>query len=55
MIMVTHDLPFAYELCERSVILAGGEIVADGKTEEILRDSELLKKYRLELPKGFSI
>lgn len=55
MIMVTHDLPFAYELCERSIILAGGEIVADGKTEEILRDSELLKKYRLELPKGFSI
>jgi cobalt/nickel transport system ATP-binding protein len=55
MIMVTHDLPFAYELCERSVILAGGEIVADGNTEEILRDSELLKKYRLELPKGFSI
>jgi cobalt/nickel transport system ATP-binding protein len=55
MIMVTHDLPFAYELCERSIILAGGEIVADGKTEEILRDSELLKKFRLELPKGFSI
>jgi cobalt/nickel transport system ATP-binding protein len=55
MIMVTHDLPFAYELCERSIILAGGEIVADGKTEEILRDSDLLKKFRLELPKGFSI
>jgi cobalt/nickel transport system ATP-binding protein len=55
MIMVTHDLPFAYELCQRSVILAAGEIVADGPTHEILGDEELLRRYRLELPKGFSI
>ena len=54
LIMVTHDLPFAHELCERSVILADGAIVADGKTNAILRDETLLKRYRLELPKGFS-
>jgi cobalt/nickel transport system ATP-binding protein len=55
MVMVTHDLPYAYELCERAVILSGGVIVADGKTSEILKNDELLKANRLELPVGFSV
>jgi cobalt/nickel transport system ATP-binding protein len=54
-VMVTHDLPYAFELCERSVILSGGIIVADKKTREILSDSDLLQAHRLELPVGFSI
>jgi cobalt/nickel transport system ATP-binding protein len=54
-VMVTHDLPYAFELCERSVILSGGIIVADGNTGTILRDGELLAKNRLELPVGFSL
>lgn len=54
LLMVTHDLPFAYELCERSVILSGGIIVADDSTPAILRNTELLHKHRLELPKGFN-
>jgi cobalt/nickel transport system ATP-binding protein len=55
MVMVTHDLPYAYELCERAVILSGGIIVADGKTSEILKNDDLLKANRLELPVGFSV
>ena len=55
LVMVTHDLPFANELCERSVILAEGAIVADDRTSSLLRNEELLKRYRLELPKGFVI
>ena len=55
MVMVTHDLPYAYELCARSVILKGGVIVADGSTHEILTNSGLLSANRLELPVGFSI
>ena len=55
LIMVTHDLQFAFELCERSVILAEGTIVADGSTPQILRDQALLERYRLELPKGFTL
>ncbi len=55
MVMVTHDLPYAYELCARSVILKGGVIVADGSTHAILTDSALLEANRLELPVGFSI
>lgn len=55
LLMVTHDLPFAFELCERSVILSGGIIVADGRTSELLGDDELLSTHRLELPKGFRL
>jgi cobalt/nickel transport system ATP-binding protein len=54
-IMVTHDLPYAYELCERALILSDGIIAADGKTKDILGNEGLLKKHRLELPFGFSI
>ena len=54
-VMVTHDLPYALELCERAVILSGGIIVADDKTRQILGDKDLLQAHRLELPVGFNI
>lgn len=54
-VMVTHDLPYALELCERSVILSGGIIVADKNTREVLGDENLLQAHRLELPVGFAI
>lgn len=54
-VMVTHDLPYALELCERAVILSGGIIVADDKTLQILGDKDLLQAHRLELPVGFNI
>jgi len=54
-LMVTHDIPYAYELCERSIVLSGGVVVADGDTKTILSDSKLLSENRLELPVGFSL
>ncbi|GIJ19911.1 energy-coupling factor ABC transporter ATP-binding protein [Micromonospora lutea] len=53
LLMVTHDLPYAFELCDRSVILDGGRIVADGPTPMLLDDEELLARHRLELPYPF--
>jgi energy-coupling factor transporter ATP-binding protein EcfA2 len=55
MLMVTHDLPYALQLCPRSVILDDGVIVADGPTRELLADPTLLARHRLELPFGFSL
>ncbi len=52
-LMVTHDLPYALELCPRAVILSGGTIVADGATIDILTDGDLMRSHRLELPFGF--
>jgi cobalt/nickel transport system ATP-binding protein len=53
LLVVTHDLPFAAELCERAVVLAGGQIVADGATRAVLADGALLAAHDLELPAGF--
>ncbi len=53
MLMVTHDLPYALELCPRSVVLNEGLIVGDGPTVDILSDVDLMKRNRLELPFGF--
>ena len=53
LLVVTHDLPFAAELCERAVILARGRVVADGPCRDVLGDEELLAAHDLELPDGF--
>lgn len=52
-LMVTHDLPYALELCPRSVVLSDGVIVADGETREVLSDEAFMQAHRLELPYGF--
>jgi cobalt/nickel transport system ATP-binding protein len=52
-LMVTHDLPYALELCPRSVVLSDGVVVADGDTQQLLCDEALLAAHRLELPFGF--
>jgi cobalt/nickel transport system ATP-binding protein len=52
-VIVTHDLPYALELCPRSVILDDGRIVADGTTRGLLGDPDLLRAHRLELPQGY--
>jgi cobalt/nickel transport system ATP-binding protein len=55
MMIVTHDLPYAAQLCDRAVVMDGGVIVADGPIADILADAELLAAHRLELPWGFSV
>lgn len=52
-LVVTHDLPFALQLCPRSAVLSAGRIVADGPTPRLLADGALLAAHRLELPYGF--
>jgi cobalt/nickel transport system ATP-binding protein len=55
MLMVTHDLPYALQLCPRSVVVDEGVVVADGPTRELLADAALLRRHRLELPFGFTL
>jgi cobalt/nickel transport system ATP-binding protein len=52
-LMVTHDLPYALELCSRSLLLDDGVVVADRPTGELLGDGHLMRAHRLELPYGF--
>ncbi|MBM7515933.1 energy-coupling factor ABC transporter ATP-binding protein [Nocardioides nitrophenolicus] len=53
LLMVTHDLPYALELCPRAVVLSDGRVVADGTTYDVLTDEALMHAHRLELPWGF--
>jgi cobalt/nickel transport system ATP-binding protein len=53
--MVTHDLPYALEICPRVAILNNGKIVADGNTRDLLGDEELMESNRLELPFGMHL
>jgi cobalt/nickel transport system ATP-binding protein len=53
-LLVTHDLPYALELCPRAVVLDRGQVVADGPTREILADAGFMAAHRLELPAGFN-
>jgi cobalt/nickel transport system ATP-binding protein len=53
LLLVTHDLPYALELCPRALLMDEGSLVADGPTPDILADRELMASHRLELPFGF--
>jgi cobalt transport protein ATP-binding subunit len=53
-LLVTHDLPYALELCPRALVIDHGQIVADGPTREVLSDTGFMSAHRLELPAGFN-
>ena len=49
-IIASHDLDLILDVCRRCIIIKEGRVVADGRTEEILSDSQLLEENNLELP-----
>ena len=49
-IFTSHDLDMVICLCERTIVLHNGEIMADGPTMDIFRDDDLLARCRLEKP-----
>ena len=50
MLVSTHDMRMVAELFPRTVVMDGGQIVADGSTGEILADEVLLEAHGLEKP-----
>jgi len=46
----THDMRLAAELCSRIIVLDGGQIVADGSAEAILYNKDLMEQHGLEIP-----
>jgi cobalt/nickel transport system ATP-binding protein len=49
-LIATHDLDLVLDTCPRTLVLDGGKLAADGSTETILADAELMEKHGLEVP-----
>lgn len=49
-IIATHDLDMIMDTCSRVIILNEGKVVADGKSDELLKEKKLLEMSNLELP-----
>ena len=50
LILATHDLDMALDVCPRTVLLHDGTAAAEGATAELLQDESLLLAHGLELP-----
>lgn len=49
-IIATHDLEMVVELCTRTIVLDQGSIIADGPTQQLLGDEQLMLAHGLEKP-----
>ena len=49
-LIISHDLDMILDTCDRVILMADGEVKADGRCAELLRDRKLLEENGLELP-----
>jgi len=49
-VIASHDLDMVLDLCERTIILNKGQLIADGLTKKLLNDGKLLNQNHLEKP-----
>ena len=47
-IIATHDMDMVKALCSRTIVMSRGHVVADGKTEDIFADQNMLERAGLE-------
>lgn len=50
MLVSTHDMLMVRELFPRTIIMDEGQVVADGSTDQLLEDMDLLNNHGLEKP-----
>ncbi len=50
LLLATHDLELVLETCEQMILLDGGQIIIQGKPQEILADKSLMEQHKLEVP-----
>ncbi|MCK4479791.1 MAG: ABC transporter ATP-binding protein, partial [Candidatus Lokiarchaeota archaeon] len=49
-IIITHNIEFSYEYLPRTILMADGQIIADGPTKKVLKNEFLIKHTSLILP-----
>ena len=50
MVIASHDLEFLLEVCDRTLVMYQGKIVADGHPKDIMGDEALMATYDMEKP-----
>ena len=55
LILGTHDLEMVLALCPRTILMSGGKVRADGETNRILGDPELMENHGLEVPLSLTL
>ncbi|MCL2655127.1 MAG: energy-coupling factor ABC transporter ATP-binding protein [Coriobacteriia bacterium] len=50
LLMATHDLDAAWELCDRALVIDVGRLVADGAAHAIMSDRDLMQTHGLDVP-----
>ena len=53
MLIASHDMPMVAEIFPRMIVIDQGRIVADGATDEMMENTELLNAHGLETPYRF--
>ena len=54
-VMITHDMNIVAEYAKRVVVMAGGQIVADGDPYEVFGSDEALRTADLRAPQAFRV
>ncbi|MFE4952479.1 energy-coupling factor ABC transporter ATP-binding protein [Leifsonia sp. NPDC056665] len=54
-LVITHDMDLVSEFIDRSVVMAGGRILADGPTQDVFRDTAVLEEAHLMAPAPVTI
>lgn len=49
-VITTHDLDMVLDVCDRTIVLGQGKILADGLSKELLADDILMERCGLEKP-----
>jgi len=50
-VLVTHDVDFAADICQRVILLSSGVVIGEGRVEEIFSDAELMRRASLLPPR----
>lgn len=49
-LIASHDLELILDVCDRVILLDGGEVIADGIPEKIMGNHQLMTTHALEVP-----
>lgn len=49
-LIATHDMEMVWDLCERTIMIKDGKVLADGETRILLTDKYLVEQCGLEIP-----